>query len=371
MVAPVTGPFVKSFTLKGTPTSLGFKPDAFTFIRSWSRQRKPYNLPLGYYVDSKKITRSSFSDPTSYRAVSDVHYGFPQSLVDAVYNECYNKFVTQLRDSSETGVTLAEHEQAKEMITARLKQLLSFTRAVKSFRFSDAADVLGIGERNRRQIFDRLKAGKLQRDAKGLGKAWLEFHFGWDPLVKDISQATDVLTSLFPPLRVKARAKKTEKKVTYTSGFYRINTGETWDERWLIGADVLISNPNVWLANRLGLLNPAGLAWELVPFSFVVDWFVNVGNFIQSYSDFFGCTLVRPYRTESRRLVYTHYQAKGPLYTPVNNDPYWIDWASEYCNVGRTPGAIPGPTLRIRPLKALSWQRGLTAASLLVGLLKG
>lgn len=41
-----------------------------------------------------------------------------------------------------------------------------------------------------------------------------------------------------------------------------------------------------------GLTNPASLAWELLPWSFVVDWFVNVGNVLASmdntlfYSDF-------------------------------------------------------------------------------------
>lgn len=45
-----------------------------------------------------------------------------------------------------------------------------------------------------------------------------------------------------------------------------------------------IEDPNVAWASSLGLLNPAVLAWESVPFSFVIDWFLPVGNFLQSLS---------------------------------------------------------------------------------------
>jgi hypothetical protein len=32
----------------------------------------------------------------------------------------------------------------------------------------------------------------------------------------------------------------------------------------------------------LGLYDPAGLAWELLPFSFVADWFVPIGNYLEN-----------------------------------------------------------------------------------------
>lgn len=36
------------------------------------------------------------------------------------------------------------------------------------------------------------------------------------------------------------------------------------------------------LASSLGLNNPAGIVWEAIPFSFVVDWIVPVGDFIEN-----------------------------------------------------------------------------------------
>lgn len=41
-------------------------------------------------------------------------------------------------------------------------------------------------------------------------------------------------------------------------------------------------------AQRLGLTDPILLGWELIPYSFVVDWFINVGEFLQASGTFVG-----------------------------------------------------------------------------------
>lgn len=47
---------------------------------------------------------------------------------------------------------------------------------------------------------------------------------------------------------------------------------------------------------RTGLFNPAALAWELLPYSFVVDWFLPIGNYLNSL-DAFAFLRVRSYHT--------------------------------------------------------------------------
>ena len=42
-----------------------------------------------------------------------------------------------------------------------------------------------------------------------------------------------------------------------------------------------LSNLNLRLFDQVGL-NPFVTAWELIPFSFVVDWFVNIGDWVQA-----------------------------------------------------------------------------------------
>lgn len=45
--------------------------------------------------------------------------------------------------------------------------------------------------------------------------------------------------------------------------------------------------------SSFGVTNPASLAWELLPFSFVVDWFLPVGDFLSSLDAEFGMTFRR------------------------------------------------------------------------------
>jgi hypothetical protein len=72
----------------------------------------------------------------------------------------------------------------------------------------------------------------------------------------------------------------------------------------------------LYLLSQLGLANPAAVAWELVPFSFVVDWFTDAGTFINSFTDFLGCSVTNSYQVHILKFedhqVYTYAGAPGP-----------------------------------------------------------
>lgn len=53
-----------------------------------------------------------------------------------------------------------------------------------------------------------------------------------------------------------------------------------------------MKHPNLSGANSLGLVNLQALAWELVPMSFVVDWFVNIGDVLRNMTSFYGKTFL-------------------------------------------------------------------------------
>lgn len=56
-------------------------------------------------------------------------------------------------------------------------------------------------------------------------------------------------------------------------------------------AGVVVTNPNLWLGNKLGLINPLSVAWDLVPWSFVANMFVNIGQLLGSLTDLAGLSL--------------------------------------------------------------------------------
>jgi hypothetical protein len=68
-----------------------------------------------------------------------------------------------------------------------------------------------------------------------------------------------------------------------------------------------VTNPFLRALDNLGILNPVSIAWELVPLSFVVDWFLPVGKFLQNVVPPQGVEFVRGY-TYTKMRGYTHYR---------------------------------------------------------------
>jgi hypothetical protein len=56
----------------------------------------------------------------------------------------------------------------------------------------------------------------------------------------------------------------------------------------LVRIDAQPNNVATITLASLGITNPLLVAWELVPFSFVVDWFLPIGNYLESLDSLLG-----------------------------------------------------------------------------------
>jgi hypothetical protein len=356
MVGPVSGPFYKSSSLPvGSPVPF------YRFDQKSYRQRKPFNVPLPY--SSSKYLSGPILDPldrfgwlggygiryasvTSYFSVKD------QNLIDLAYAKAYGKLTDALGDQSLWLVNLIEVEQSLAMITKRAIQLSRFARALNRFDFPSAAKHLGV---------DLKKVKNLKSSAKASANNWLEFHFGWDPLVKDINAAVQTLNNR-PAYNtvVEGKASVTTDK-SHSGGNDQTLTvyHEVFRTRVRMSARVSVVNPNLFLANQLGLVNLASTALEVVKFSFIADWFSNLGQFVSSLTTFAGLSVDLP--------QYTTYQsAVGRVDVTWKADSYRASafWGTIFTD--RYTGSLPGPPFVIKPWKAPSAVRAATAVSLLI-----
>lgn len=81
---------------------------------------------------------------------------------------------------------------------------------------------------------------------------------------------------------------------------------ERWTDNVTIRATLKvkqISSINAGLSN-LGLTNPVTIAWELAPFSFVVDWLVPIGSFISQFDSSIGFAFEGGCITTFRKQTY-------------------------------------------------------------------
>jgi len=347
MVTPVTGPFVT--TTQFGPTGA----ETYYDRKIGYKQTLPVDRNLDYWRDIRYATPGGLGlQLGAVQAFSNTFW--TPSLWDDLGNKAYDRLKDKIGSNASLGVSLAEYNQAISMMTRRLLSLGTAARQIRRFEFQSAARTL-------------LSGGAPQGVSrhKTFASNWLEFHFGWSPLVKDVYDTIDVLQSPVKPQFITATAS--------LRGLTSLDQSASWgndalpgyrywyqgDMRLKMGVRVSVSNPNLALASQLGLVNPAVLLWELVPFSFVVDWFVNVEQFLSSGTDFLGLTLGSGFTTKSNRQRCV---LRG--YSPFWSAPSFKETTGNAMRMERNMG-IQTPVLKIRPLKAWGWKRGLTAASLL------
>lgn len=296
-------------------------------------------------------------------------------VVDAK-NAALSKFKEKMSDSSMWAVNLVEAQKSLDMIAARGYQLLNFVRALKR------GDIVKAG-----RILETPSTKPVKRSTKGAAKTFadqfLEMHFGWTPLVQDIHNACSFLSQPLKTSRV--RGKKTvldthvynaSSQMTspcgYVNNSYR--GAHEISTRVLIQADVAITNPNLFLAEQMGLINPATVIWEIVPWSFVVDWFVNIGDFLSNYTAFYGLQINNPFWTYKMTDVCT-FTSSEPQCVKIEPSPPWPGpyyyrsaYGKEIVSRAVTCERIMG--LPAYTLTTKSWstspKRAITAISLLI-----
>lgn len=154
--------------------------------------------------------------------------------------------------------------------------------------------------------------------AKSGAGALLTWRYGISPLVSDCWSAWNVLTG--DPVVKSVRRVKTAMSKTVvvedlnTSGYYH-DTGTAF-MRIRGEVDFRVTNPVLKTLDQLGLTNPLSVAWELVPLSFVVDWFLPVGDYVQSLVPPQGVEFVDGWWSEK-------ITAFGRHWTTIPGSPGW------------------------------------------------
>lgn len=177
------------------------------------------------------------------------------------------------------GVAFGERSQ-----TARLVGDTA-TRLAKSYRSLRRGEI--------RNAMNHLGITSSRREPRGANapKKWLELQYGWKPLLSDVFGACDALTK-----RPKSDWIVTAKASSKASGlvvkvFDQFDAGTvtcSWNHSVLVRIDVLPENELAIALSSSGITNPLLVGWELVPFSFVVDWFLPIGGWLEGLDALLG-----------------------------------------------------------------------------------
>lgn len=294
-------------------------------IRSWvttphfgalGKKEKPVNAYSDVHYRTDQIKSLVYKQTVSSGAITyDFNNVYPttsQQLVNDMQARCsaYTtwaadrltiqngvklKALTKVADAKvNVAVAYAEAKKTSDMI------LDAANRIYKAYSAFRRGDLKGI-------------ATNLNITPKRLHKSWLEYKYGWKPLLMDVKGAAEFFAQQHvtrpPEFTVTAQERVTmtySKSITvptYGGGAqHGITMFYSCDNLARVKLWCRLDYPHAAELQQIGLTNPALVAWELVPFSFVFDWFVQVGDWLTGLTALNGVNVYRGMYSETESV---------------------------------------------------------------------
>lgn len=331
--------FYRGFTSVNTP---GF----VTKRKTGQLPVNPYSLSRAEIQPGKYFVVEDYGNGTFFTADYNVHphltfADIPSGHLTVDENSLIAKIRGRITATAKIGEDIATGAQTARLLSVSLDRFKTFLQLVTGKQKIETLDHF-LGRARGKQRF--LKAVRLLRKdgingAVLLSRLWLEHRYGWLPLIEDVQQVIVAFQQYAGKnsdlARVSgSRVSKTEnvRSVIYADNPYSVPN--TKRRRYFyenvrtvckMGFTYKMDAKMLATVNGLGLTNPLSLAWDLAPYSFVVDWFLPIGPALDAISAFQGLSFVRGYKTyftESTVLLVvdqSYSQAGGITYSEKGN----------------------------------------------------
>lgn len=201
---------------------------------------------------------------------------FPRAYFDARWTANYEyklqaKLLKKVKGHAyNMGVSLAEVDKLAGSVLGTIKTLTYGMLDLASGNWARFARRLGTGPPSKEMV------RRLQ--AKDITGRFLEWRYAWSPVIDDAYESAKAFEELSNGPRQQIFKAVTVRKIVesvpgnYHDGLDEIMIGRcyTYEMYEELGA-----------FRQMGLANPASILWERVPWSFVFDWFIPVGNYLE------------------------------------------------------------------------------------------
>jgi hypothetical protein len=281
-------------------------------------------------------------------AVSTIS-GAPYTWTSQDESNLQSKLVKKIKGHEfNLAVNLAQGHQLVDMCASTLRRLGRSLVHLKHRDITGAFRELGVSGTPR-----PLKS----TDVSG---RWLEMQYGWLPAVSDAFEAAKAFEAISAGRS--ARIVATHKvgrpcDGSASPGIYSSKGNTTVIKRIVCELEEELS-----AGRSLGLLDPLSVVWEILPYSFVIDWFLPVGTYLSNLAvipSLKGRFLTTTYsRTECRYTTLLN-----PVYAPYFGGAIRRGLRINMTRVASTSLTTQRPTF-VHPFDALSPKRIANAVSL-------
>lgn len=215
-----------------------------------------------------------------------------------------SKLRGELKSNFNAGVALAEVNKTLSLIGTNFLRIGQAFLDLKHGKIKQALRGLNLSKRTRLSP-DLVAAIRLKyrtKKERQFAQRVLEVQYGWRPLLQDIYAATEECKRIVPNatqhIVVGLRNRIDFTQVgDYTSTPYGVTmtqkyTVEGFAFRRFVG-EYRVNDRTLNRVASIGLLNPVAIGWELLPFSFILDWALPIGNWINGLDATLGLTFLR------------------------------------------------------------------------------
>lgn len=293
---------------------------------------------------------------------------------------------TALRDAAKTSALSKFSGKAVDLSVA-----FGERKATANGIVSIIKDVANIARKVRRRDWSLPKSIK---DGRAFPERWLEYRYGWSPLLSDakgmllaLEKADDGTYEKYivGVYSMKRERTETVTSVNFSANFgagttYPPSTGVSW---WVPGTirktteascfvrlDATMKDVTYVRLNDVGVIDPLSTVWELLPYSFVVDWFLNVGEYLAAVNGAGLYQFLGGSETLRNKTFWDH-RPLGP-YSPsesLTQTMTGYNVTRNKCFVRIPMGGMPSPTWAVK--NPLSLNHFADAMSLLIQAMTG
>nr|APG77134.1 hypothetical protein [Beihai levi-like virus 26] len=293
----------------------GIRPTDYFTSRSSSCLREEYKYLFDYGSYFSRLRRISFD---VQNLASNIYGSFPFSVSSwnsdtfthrldwnrIPVQKARNRLLSKIGDSGiDIGTMIAELGETVSYVSELAIDLVQFGMAIKSGRFNQAVRKLGVSKRRWQQFSKRPDASIASR--------WLEFNFAIVPLVSDIADVAalyDDPNKVLGAVHLKRTANQYFKESSEDSIFYygafRNGVKTKYWGKVRASCTYTVYDAELVAAQAMGLVNAPSALYNIVPFSWLLDYAVSIGDWLALLTATSGFQFAHGY--ESVKLYQTH-----------------------------------------------------------------
>lgn len=332
---------------------IGWRKWVDSYIQYSPIFQEHYQDVLAFYQSSVLSSESTASELAQYgEDVRNLIVGIINPHLEEYDAKLRRKIHQKLKNQTvHIGNIIAERKQTMDLVQSSVKRILDLIKLKKN-------------------IFKA--AASYAKNPKQIASDVLAFKFGVEPLMNDIQKFAQYLDKDSDNHVVVVRANTGSKHAIPV----KVSTSQLTFEGFVeisYTVKCVVDNPALRTLSEFGMVNPLEILWEVTPWSFVVDWFLPVGDWISNKTSDLGLT----FKTGTRKIklvgsfttnVLPQSGSAAPPMTGVVDESNVISFVGEVIDRSVLTDIPDLPPVKFK--NPLSWSHGIESVALAVQRLK-